>query len=197
MNQQMPIFSDVARWFAYPVLTASATPGIIIPTAGGTQMGYITLMPQNYFVLTNFRASTNYDNAVSQSVWSGIGGATQPAPGVLPFIPNNFTVSIARGQNSTYSNNPMTQAEIASSGYAAGKQMPIPVVYGPRFNFSFTFTDTTGLFLSTGDGETVLPMEIDMWMEGYSVPITQWMRFLNYFPALRGVLGNNPPPSAS
>ena len=71
----------------------------------------------------------------------------------------------------------MTEEEIASSGYAAGKQLPIPVVYGPRFNFSFTFTDTTGLFLSTGDGATAAPLEIDMFMEGYSVPVTQLGQF--------------------
>lgn len=186
MNQQLPIFSDVARWFSYPVLTQGANGTVKIPTAGGTGMGYVTLQPQSYFVFTNFRASTNYDNAVFDADVFG-GGAAAPA-GLIPPFPNNFTVSIFRGQNNTYSNLPMTQAEIASSGYAAGKQLPIPVVYGPRFNFSFTFTDSTGLFLSTGDGATVLPLAIDMFMEGYSVPLTQWKKFLSYFPSFAAIM---------
>ena len=151
-------------------------------------MGYITLMPSNYFVLTNIRASTNYDNAVSKSQVFGITAGTAPGAGVKPFVPNCFTVQIARGQNNTYSNQPITQAEIASSGYAAGKQLPLPVIYGPRFNFSLTFTDTTGLFLSTGDGATTLALSISFWFEGYTVPIAKWPRFLNYFPALGNVL---------
>jgi len=173
------------------VLTAGTNSVISIPQAGGTQNGYVTLMPLNYFVLTNFRASTNYDNAVTSAAFAKIGG--QASALIRPFIPNNFTVAITRGSSNQYSNDPMTQAEIASSGYEAGKQMALPVVYGPRMNFSFVFTDTTGLFLSTGDGTTPLALQIQMYMEGYVVPQTKWNMFLNYFPALAGVMA---PPAA-
>ena len=198
MNQQLPIFCDVARWFSYAVSASAQTSALItIGAAGGTGYGYTTIMPQNYFVLTNFRASSNYDNAVSSvGVFAGFGSTQAPAD-LEPFIPNNFTVSIQRGQNNTYSNNPMTQADICSSGYSAGKQLPIPVVYGPRFNFAFTFTDLTGLFLTEGDGSTVLPLEISMFMEGYSVPISQWAKFLNYFPSLKNVMAAPSPAATS
>ena len=61
-----------------------------IPTAGGTGMGYITLMPQNYFVFTNFRASTNYYNAVNAANVFGVGRRRRPVscpsfPTTLPF----------------------------------------------------------------------------------------------------------------
>lgn len=193
MNAQAPIFSDVARWFAYPVLTQGINGTVTIPTAGGTGYGYVTLRPDDFFVFTNFRASTNYDNFVSDGIyWHG--GTPQAPATLLPFVPNNFLVELARGQNSTYSSDSMTQQEIASSGYTAGKQLPIPVVYGPRFNFAFTFTDTTGLFLSTGDGSTPLALQINMYMEGYTVPISKWAKFLNSFPALNGVME---PPATS
>lgn len=191
MNQQTPIFSDVARWFSFPVLTAGNKPSVVIDAAGGTGFGAVTLNPQQYFMLTNFRASTNYDNAVSNSGIFDPGGTAIPADLGAPF-PNNFTVQVQRGQNNNYSSQAMTQAELASSGYFAGKQMPIPVIYGPRINFGFTFTDTTGLFLLDA-AEDPLPLSIDMFMEGYVIPVTQWTLFLNYFPALRAVMGTPPP----
>lgn len=197
MNQQIPIFSDVARWFSFPVLTAGNKPGVEIDSAGGTGFGAVVLNPGQYFMLTNFRASTNYDNAVNSGVF-GPAATVPTAGGFLPFVPNNFTVQVQRGQNNNYSNQAMTQAEICSSGYYAGKQLPIPVIYGPRVNFGFTFTDTTGLFLTTGgEGNPALPLEIDMFMEGYLIPIKQWSMFLNYFPFLQAILGNQPIPGAS
>lgn len=185
MFQQTPIFADVARYYAYPVVKNQQFNYIEIAAANGSDFGQVTLMPDNYFVLTAFRCFTNYDNC-GGILMNDNEDIVGPVLVVPPFVPNNFTVQIARGQNNAYSNQPLTQAEICSSGYRAGKQLPIPVVYGPRFNFTFTFTDLTGLYLESG--ETSLPLRIQMWMEGYSVPQINWGRFCNYFPAFANVM---------
>lgn len=179
MFQQTPIFSDVARWFAYPVAQTGTQQNVLISVANSTQFGYITLKPQNYFVATALRCTTNYDNA-------GPVVATANSNAILPrsFVPNCFTVSIERMNGNKYSNNPMTQAEICSSGYWAGRSaFPLPVAYGPRSNFQFTFTDTTGLFLLTATSAgTAVPLRIKMFLEGYHVPIDKWSKFCNVFP---------------
>ncbi len=183
MFNQIPIFSDVARPFSYPVQKSASVNAVTIAAAFGTDYGNVNLMPQNYFVFSHFGCVTNYDNAGPVLTTTDVTASVIVAP---PFVPDNFTVQIARGQNNVYSNQPLTQAEICSAGYLAGKQMPIPVVYGPRFNFQFTFTDTTGLFLLDSD-DAAIPLTIQMFMVGYNVPAELWPLFLNYFPALANV----------
>lgn len=183
MFQQLPIFSDVAKYFAYPVLTrGSGANNVSITAAGGTGYGFVTLIPLNYFILTALRCVTNYDNV-------GAVVSTAAIAPVLPtaqFTPNNFTVEIKRGQNNVYSNSPMTQAEICSSGYLAGKIMPIPVIYGPEQNFLFTFTDLTQLFLLDGSSSAI-PLNIQMFMAGYHVAVDKFNQFCEYFPSFAGV----------
>lgn len=171
------------RPFSYSVKTQAQSATIPITAAFGTNFGYVTLIPENYFLLTSFRAYTNYDN---------FGGkyTTASSAAILvspPFVPNNFTVQIARGQSNTYSNLELTQPELCSTGYQAGKQLPQPVVYGPRFNFAFTFNDLTGLVLNDA-AAAAIPLRIQMQMVGYKIPIKNWDRFLNYFPYLGNVL---------
>lgn len=179
MFQLTPIFSDVCRYYSYPVATSGTNPAVVIDQPFATSFGYVTLKPQNMFVAMALRCVTNYDN---------VGGvyATADSDAILaqPFAPNNFTVTVARGNNNDYSNQPMTQAEICSSGYRAGKVFPLPVAYGPRFTFKFSFTDTTGLFLltATSAGEAV-PLRIQMFLEGYHVPQEQWNKFCQIFPS--------------
>lgn len=186
MFQQTPIFCDVCRYFSYPVAQSGVQKFVSIDQPNATEFGYVTLKPQNYFIATALRCVTNYDN---------VGGVFRTADSdaqlVRSFVPNNFTVKIERQNGNNYSNSPMTQAEICSSGYMAGKTFPLPVVYGPRSNFTFTFTDTTGLFLldDLNEGEAV-PLKIQMFLEGYHVPIQQWNRFCNLFPTFASVFGS-------
>lgn len=178
MFQQTPIFCDVFRYYAYPVANSGTRKFVEISAANGTQFGYVTLKPQNYFVAMALKVVTNYDN---------VGGVITTADSdptlVRSFVPNNFTVKVERQNGNNYSNQPMSQAEVCSSGVLAGKVFPLPVVYGPRSNFTFTFTDTTGLYLldSVDEGEAV-PLRIQMFLEGGHVPIDQWERFCNLFP---------------
>lgn len=185
--QQIPLFSDIARPFSYAVIQSPLN-YVTITVAGGTAIGSLTIQPQSYFVATAFTVFTNYDNVAPVF-------ATANSNAILPrpFAPNNFTLKIDRGNNNKYSNDPMPQAMIASSGYRAGKVFPFPVVYGPRTNFQFTFQDTTGLFLldALSEGEAV-PMVIQAFLTGYKVPIDNWDRFTNIFPQFSTVFGDAP-----
>lgn len=180
---QCPIFSDVADWFAYPALTAGDSTSIPITTAAGTNKGYITFQPQHYFVHCAWGAVTNYDNTSPSIRTANVATTTL----LRPPYPNNFTVEIQRGSSNNYSNLALTQAELCSSGGLSGKQMPFPVVYGPSVTVSYQFTDLTGLFLLDAASVTI-PLNIQLWMIGYSVPQgpgdANWKRFLKYFPAL-------------
>jgi len=177
--QQLPIFSDVADWFAHPVLTSGSQPGVTINAAGGSANGFVTLTNDNYFALCGWACVTNYDNAAPEA-------ATADSTTILPApttVPNAFTVAITRSGKTVYSNQPLTQAELCSSGYSAGKQMPFPVIYAPSITFDFVFTDLTQLFLLDGD-DVAIPLSISLWMVGYNIRKSNWQRFLNIYPGL-------------
>ncbi len=180
---QVPIFSDIADLFYYPVLTNSAnSDAVSISTANGTGNGYVTLVDQNYFLQTGWHAWTNYDNAGGVAETEAVTAAVLAGP---PFVPNNFTVKVSRTQNNAYSNGvPLTQAELCSAGAYSGKQFPIPVLYGPSITWEFEFTDTTGLYLLTA-GDAAIPLQIKLFMVGYKVPVKNYGKFLEYFPGLR------------
>lgn len=186
--QQTPIFSDVARYFAYPVKTSPFN-YVPITVANGSAIGSVTLKPQYYFVLFGITVFTNYDNV------GGPPTKTANSNTILPgvFTPNNFTVRLDRGNNNKYSNNPIPQSMICSAGSRAGKVFPIPVVYGPRTNIQFTFQDLTGLFLLTATSAgSAVPLNIQMFLEGYDVPITQWEKFIAIWPEFANVYSGNP-----
>jgi hypothetical protein len=180
MFSQVPVFADIGRQFWFPVTTQGTTDKITISTAFSTNSGTVELMPNQFFVFTAFRCWTNYDN-----YGMAVSTATVATPVVLrAFEPNNFNVMITQGGNSQFSQLPLSQAQIASSGYLAGKQLPIPSVYGPRETFRFDFTDTTGLKRLDGSNNPIA-LEIQMFMEGLIVQTKDWPKFLNLFPALK------------
>ncbi len=176
--QQTPIFADVARWQRYAAKGSATQTYVSITVAGGNNTGTITLKPQVYFVCTAMTAWTNYDDVAPVAKT-----ANSVATLGKPFVPCNFTVEIKRESYNNYSNRPITQAEICSNGYRAGKVFPLPVVYSPRSNFQFKFQDLTGLFLLTATSEgTAVPMRIYLSLVGYDVPIDKWDKFCRIFP---------------
>jgi hypothetical protein len=185
--QQIPIFSDVARRFDYPVVQSPLDYcQILLP--GGTAIGSVTMKPQYYTVVWGITVFTNYDNVAPVL-------ATANSNAILgrPFVPNNFTVKLDRGNSNKYSNQPIPQAQICSAGYRAGKVFPYPVVYGPRSNIQFTFQDTTGLFLLTATSEgTAVPMKIQMFLLTHVVPIPDWDMFVSIYPCLAAIYGSAP-----
>ncbi len=183
--QQTPVFPDVCRYYSYPVQASGSLKYVLITAANGLGFGTINLKPQNYFVATALRCSTNYDN-----VGGVFASASSDAILARSFVPNTFTVKIERGDSNNYSNQPMTQAEICSSGYRAGKCFPLPVAYAPRSNLQFTFTDLTGLYLLTATSQgAAVPLTIKMFLEGFHVPIECWKKFTNLFPEFSEVFG--------
>ncbi len=186
---QCPIFSDVADWFAYPALTAISNNGnktVSIATAGGNGQGYITLQPEHYFMHCGFACQTNYDN------FGGVFKSAAVAAAIIgqPSVPNNFEVEMNRESSNNYANVRLTQAEVCSSGMLSGKQNPLPVIYGPSTTLMFKFFDLTNLLRLT-EADAAVPLNIQFWMLGYSIPQTfdgvpdsNFRRFLKYFPSL-------------
>lgn len=180
MYSQVPVFADIGRPFWYPVTTQGQTGAIVISTANSTQSGTIELIPNHFFIFTAFRCWTNYDN-----FGMGVSTATVTTPiTIRTFVPNCFNVMITQGGNAQFSQVPLSQSQICSSGYLAGKQLPIPSVYGPRETFRFDFADTTGLIRLDGSSNPIA-LEISMFMEGVIVHTKDWQKFLNLYPALK------------
>lgn len=190
-SQQTPLFSDILRPFWYPVKQTAKQNYVQITAAGGSQLGSITFKPDSFFFAYAVTCYTNYDNVAPPI-------ATANSNAILgrPDVPNNFTVQLQRGDNNNYSSLPMPQPHFASSGNLAGKDWPLPVVYGPRSNLQFTFQDTTGLFLLTAtSGGTPVPLKIQMFFVGYHIPIgpdgpnSPWSRFCRIYPNLAKIYG--------
>lgn len=183
---QTPIFSDVADWYAYPALTAGQVKTITIAQALGSGKAYITLQPEHYFLFCGFASQTNYDNGGQVRATAAAAGTPGLANAViaLPSTPNTFEVEIQRGSSNNYSNVKLTQAEVCSSGLLSGKQNPFPVIYGPAVTLSFQFTDLTGLYLLNQAG-SALSLQIQFWMLGYTIPVDNFDRLLEYFPGLQ------------
>lgn len=188
LSQQTPIFCDVARPYFYPVKQSATQSFVQVTTPGGSQLGSITFKPGCYFVVFGITSFTNYDNVAPVI-------ATANSNAVLgrPSTPNNYTVKLQRGNSNTYSNLPIPQAQIASSGTRGGKQFPLPVVYGSRSEIQFTFQDTTGLFLLTATSAgSAVPLNIYMFLLGYNVPVQQWGKFCLLYPEFSNVFGAAP-----
>ncbi len=182
--QQTPAFFDVCKPSFYGV-RQPPNDFVQITVAGSSVSGSITFKPQCYFMATAATVFTNYDNVAPV-----VRTANSNAILGLPSTPNNFTVKFDRGNNNKYSNLPMPQALICSTGYRAGKVFPYPVVYGPRTNILFDFQDTTGLFLLTAtSGGTAVPLTIKMFLTGFDIPVSKWQKFVLLYPEYANVFG--------
>lgn len=179
MFDQCPIFSEICEPFFYQAVTSGTSAAVTIPNANGTNKAYITLVNENYFAHTAWRAQSNYDNA------GGVVDTESSSTAfTLPFEPNNFDVLIEREQSNVLMSSQVSQAQIASSGYRGGKQMPIPVVYSPNQTFNFTFTDLTGFFLTLTNQSTAIALAIKFMAEGYHIRQEMWEEFLYFRPQL-------------
>lgn len=175
--QQCPIFSDIARPMSY-VVRNPPNASVQITTANGSRQGSVTMRPQSYFIWQSVTCFTNYDN-VAPVIATANSSAILPQP----FAPNNFTVTIDRGTYNKYSNLPIPQALLCSTGTRAGKVFPFPVILSPRTNIIFTFQDTTGLFLLTATSQgTAVPLTIQMFLNGVDVPLPNWQKFCAVYP---------------
>jgi hypothetical protein len=185
---QTPIWSDVMDFLALPALapstagTSSVSSAITIGTAFGTGKGFITLPTDHYYFFAGWAAQTNYDNfgGVFDTTATGV-----VATLITPTVPNAFLVEINRASSNTYANQQLCQAEICSSGLYSGKQNPYPIIYPASETLSFKFTDITGLLRLAVADDAPVPLSINFWMLGYTIPEGEFQRFMNYHPALQ------------
>ncbi len=79
----------------------------------------------------------------------------------------------------------MPQAALCSSGYRAGNQVPIPILYPPATMFNFTLFNTAETLFLTAAG-VAIDLRIDFGLFGYNVPVPNREIFLNSWPELYG-----------
>lgn len=185
--QQLPAFADVIRTFAYRVKQSPNINSVQITQAGGSVTGSITIKPQQHFLVSAIKVWTNYDN---------VGGvaATADSDAILArtFVPNNFTVKLRRDKYNNYSNNPIPQALLCSSGYLAGKVFPQPILYQARSIIQFNFQDTTGLFLLDALSEgAAVPLTIKLDVDGFDIPLDCWDKAVRLYPELNAIYGRD------
>lgn len=179
-TNSQPVLSDVADLFWWKSTKTIASN----VAATGANAGYdqVKLLPNSFFVFVAWRGSTNYDPMVEfrASVGAGPAAATALYPAV---VPNNFEALVKRNNRFNMMDQPMPQACLTSSGYRAGDQVPIPIIYPPATTFNFTLYNVAEVLFLNADG-SAKDLRIDFGLFGYNVPQGNLGVFLNSWPAL-------------
>lgn len=180
MNVQ-PVISDVADLFWWKTTKTIASNAV----GANTATDVVKTLPNSFFVFCAWRGSTNYDAA--QELRALVGAGPAAATALYPAaVPSNFKAKVKRNNRVDMMDEPMTQAQLCSSGYRAGQQVPIPVIYPALTQFNFTLYNTAEVLFTAADQRTVIPLRIDFGLFGYNVPVSQIDVFLNEWPALYG-----------
>ncbi len=134
--------------------------------------------PDSWFVLTDIRASTNYDNLGEQFTTA----STAAAMRTQLVSPSNFEVVIKRG-GTRYNlmSNPVPQSVIAGSGYRNGNQFPWPCMYAPSTQFSLNFFNTAPSILQTAAAANI-DLTINFALHGYYVKVANLGAFMSAWP---------------
>ncbi len=175
-----PVVSDIADLFTWK---ASAT--IASNVAGANSAtSQVKTLPNAFFCFVAWRGSTNYDAIVElrASVGAGPAAATALFPAA---VPSNFEAMVKRNNRFSMMDAPMPQASLCSSGYRAGNQVPIPVLYPPATTFNFELFNTAETLFLTAAG-VAIDLRIDFGLFGYNVPSDNLGVFLNSWPELYG-----------
>jgi hypothetical protein len=146
-------------------------------------MDKFQILPDNFFVLMAYVASTNYDNGplefTADNVNSGNPALYGPAR-----LPSNFSVEIWQDNKDRMMGAPMPQACIASNGYLAGQQLPFPPMYKPLTTFQFKFYATPQVIqYDNADSPVPLDLEISFGFYGYNVPVEHVKLFCASWPS--------------
>ncbi len=181
-TNSQPVLSDVADlfWWKTTKTIASNSP------VNNANIAYdqVKTLANSFFVFVAWRGSTNYDPMVQlrASVGAGPANATALYPAV---VPNNFEALVKRNNRFNMMDQPMPQAALSSSGYRAGQQVPIPIIYPAATTFNFTLFNTAETLFLNADG-SAKDLRIDFGLFGYNVPQGNLGVFLNSWPALYG-----------
>jgi hypothetical protein len=183
-----PIGANEAELYCW-----QATATIASITAGaniGTDQ--VQVLPDSYFCLMGFVASTNYDGFAGQWKITNVNSSNHTLYGP-PVVPNNFEVSILQDNNYLFSGAPMPQSVIAGNASFAGHQLVFPILYKPLTQFQFTFYNTAQVLLddSSGTPGSAVNLVISFGMFGYNIPVQNLSAFLCAWPAYQAEARKN------
>lgn len=175
-----PVVSDIADLFTWKVNATIASN--VVPNNQATAQ--IKTQPNCFFCFVAWRGSTNYDPVVQLRASVGAGPAS--ATGLYPAaVPNNFEAMVKRNNRYSMMDLPMPQAALASSGYRAGNQVPLPILYPPATTFNFDLYNTAEVLLLNAAGAAI-DLRIDFGLFGYNIKNDNLAIFLNSWPELYG-----------
>lgn len=181
-----PVVSDIADLYWWK---ATATIASNVATASANlATAQVKTKPDAFFCFIAWRGVTNYDPIVQLRASVGAGPAA--ATGLYQAaVPSNFEALVKRNNRFHMMDQPMPQAALASTGYRAGQQVPIPVLYPPSTTFNFELYNTAETLFLTAAG-VAIPMRIDFGLVGYNIQTSNLPIFLNSWPELYGLALN-------
>jgi hypothetical protein len=180
MSCCQPVLSDVADLFWWKTTKTIASNSPI--NSANVATDQVKLLPNAFFCFVAWRGSTNYDSVTQLRASIGAGPAS--ATGLYPAaIPNNFEAMVKRNNRFSMMDQPMPQAALCSSGYRAGQQVPIPILYPPATTFNFTLFNTAETLFLNAAGAAI-DLRIDFGLFGYNVLSSNLSIFTNSWPAL-------------
>ena len=190
-----PVLSDIADLFTWKV-TKTIASNVVGANSATDQ---VKLLSNSFFCFVAWRGSTNYDSVTELRAVIGAGPAAATA--LYPAaVPNNFEALVKRNNRFNMMDQPMPQAALCSTGYRAGQQVPLPIIYPPATTFNFTLFNTAETLLTAADQATPIDLRIDFGLFGYNILAQNLGIFVNSWPALYGkamaeLTGISMPPS--
>ncbi len=182
MNYQ-PVLSDVADLYWWK--TTQNLTSITLGAVGNYGTDQVKIKPDAFFVHCAWRGATNYDGAVQLRAVIGAGPAAATAL-YTPNVPNNFEVMVKRNNRFQMMDQPMPQAAICSTGYRAGQQVPIPIIYPPLTMFNFELWNVAPVQFTLANQSTALNLRVDFGLFGYNVPKDNLGIFIGAWPEYYG-----------
>lgn len=177
-----PVPSDIADLFWWK--TRQTLTSITVGNAGQLGNDNIKTLNNAFFVFVGWRGCSNYDGAVQMRAVVGAPAGAAATAIFTPVVPNNFEVMVKRNNRYQMMDQPLTQAQLCSTAYRAGQQVPIPIIYPPLTTFQFTIYATAPVLFTLVDGATQKNLVVDFGMMGYNVPTNKLPAFIAEWPAL-------------
>lgn len=175
-------YADLFWWKTTQTLT-SITAG----AAGNFARDVVKTLPNAYFVFVAWRGCSNYDGAIQMRAVIGAAGGAAATAIYTPVVPNNFEVMVKRNNKIPMMDLPMPQACLCSTGYRAGQQVPIPIIFPPLTTFNFEIYNTAPVqFTTLASGGSNVSLRVDFGLFGYNVLTDKLSKFLNEWPELYG-----------
>lgn len=177
-----PALSDIADLFTWKTTQTLTTN--VVGTAGQFATDNVKTLNNAFFCFVAWRGSTNYDPVQQFRAALTSGNATALYPAA---VPNNFEAFVRRNNRYNMMDQAMPQAALCSTGYRAGQQVPVPILYPPLTTFNFTIYHTAEVLLTEANQSTAKNLRVDFGLFGYNVPAANLGIFMNSWPELYGI----------